>query len=194
MTNPPKEARRIAFARIGGAMLGIAAAVVSGTSASGCSKPEPPRLTPKSATLTKIDLEGVDVRAVFDAFNPNGFGLAVRRVTGRVVVDGRFDLGTVSVDKPVALPAGITTTIEVPLSWKWNGPGVVGALSAAKRAVPYTVEGVATIGGDRLSVDAPFTLHGTITEEQVVAIALRALEKLPRLLPPSLAAPGSSPR
>lgn len=167
-----------------GLALPLALALLLASAGAGCSKPKPPQLTPRSAKVTKLDLAGVDLRVEMEAFNPNGFDLAVRRVTGHVVIDGKYDLGTVAVDQPITLPAGARTNLDVPLSVKWNGAQTFAAIGAARRAVPYTVDGTATIGGERFNVDVPFTLKGEITEEQVVSAALRSLQNLPGLFPP----------
>lgn len=149
-----------------------------------CSKPQPPQLVPKSAKVTNVDLAGMDVRVTFDAWNPNGYDLSVRRVTAHVVLDGKFDLGTVTADQPISLPAGKRVLIEVPLQVRWNGAASLGALGTVKRAVPYSVDGTANVGGERLNLDVPFTIHGEVTQQQLVNAALKSIPNIPGLPTP----------
>lgn len=144
----------------------------------GCSKPAPPTLVPKEAKVVSVDLAGMDLRVTMDAHNPNGIDLAVRAVSARVLLDGTHDLGTVTMNRPITLPANARTSIEVPLSMRWKDATLLGVFAAAKRAVPYTVEGTATVGGERLNVDLPFKMQGTVTPEQLAAATLSSLKGL----------------
>jgi len=174
----PVKSRRAALG------LALAATGLLVVGPGGCSRPKPPQLTPRSAKVTNVDLAGVDLKVDMDALNPNGFDLAVRRVAGHVVIDGKYDLGTVTVDQPITLPAGARTNLVVPLSVKWNAAQTFAAVAALKRAVPYAVDGTATVGSERFSAVVPFTMKGEITEEQIVNAALRSLQGLPGLFPP----------
>jgi LEA14-like dessication related protein len=147
----------------------------------GCSKPVPPTLTPKEAKITSVDLLGIDLRVTMDAYNPNKIDLAVRAVSARVLLDGKHDLGTVTVTQPVTLPAGARTIVDVPLSMKWKDATLLGVFATSKRSIPYTVEGTATVGGERLNVDLPFKMQGTVTQEQLAAATLKSLKGLPAI-------------
>ena len=167
------------------AVLGTTAAIL----ATACSRPQPPRLTPKEARVVSIDLSGFDVRVKMDALNPNGFELSVQSVVAHVIIDGNQDLGTVTTLVPITLPANAHSLIDVPLNVKWRGIGGLASIAAAKRSVPYTVDGTATVGGPRLHVEVPFRLEGVITAEQVQQAGLKSLrgivgsQGLPGLLP-----------
>jgi hypothetical protein len=82
-------------------MLGIVVAV-------GCSKPDPATLVPDRATLTRIDLEGIELSVELTATNPNSVDLTVSNVTSRIVL-GNEDVGTLSLPGITILPAGKTT-------------------------------------------------------------------------------------
>lgn len=146
--------------------------------AGACQKPQPPQLTPKEARITAVDLSGFDMRVKLDAFNPNGFELSVRSVVAHVVVDGTRDLGTVTAPLPFNLPANARTTIDAPLSVKWKSAADLATLATSKRAIPYVVDGTASIGGSSLSVDVPFKLEGTITPQQLQQAGLKSLQNL----------------
>src|SRR5262249_19539226 len=130
-----------------------------------CSKPEPPKLTPKQASVTGLTLTGVDLRLQVDAQNPNGFDLTTQSVTAKVMVDGKYDLGTYTTTSSMTLPAGQTVTIDVPVNVKWSDLTQMGALAASNRPIPYTVDGTAKIGSAKLNVDVPFHLDGKITQD-----------------------------
>jgi LEA14-like dessication related protein len=144
-----------------------------------CSKPDPPVLTPKSAKLSGITPAGVTFDLSVEAFNPNSVELAAQSVTGKVVLDGKYDLGTATVAKPVALPAGARTTLDIPLSLRWNDVLALGQLAASNRAAPYAVDGTVTVGGARLNVDLPFHMTGTVTHEELVQLTTRSLPAIP---------------
>jgi LEA14-like dessication related protein len=146
-----------------------------------CSKPQAPQLTPQQAKVTAVDATGFDMTVKMDAFNPNGYELAVQSVVAHVLVDGNQDLGTVTASKPIALPASAHTVIEVPMNVKWKNAAGFAAIAASRRPVPYTLDGTATVGGHSLNVDVPFKLQGTITAEQLQQAGLKSLQGIPGL-------------
>jgi len=163
--------------------------VTLAASIAGCSKPKAPELTPKEVAVTSVDVAGFDMRVKLDAFNPNGFAIAVRSIVARVIVDGTQDLGTVTASQPITLPANAHTLVDVPMSVKWKGLGGLATLAQARKPVPYTLDGTATIGGESLNVDVPFKLQGQITPEQVQQAAMKSLQGIPGLQFPALPAP-----
>jgi LEA14-like dessication related protein len=162
------------------ALLLLVLALIFATSS--CSKPEPPVITPKAATVVSVDLTGMRVVVKVEIQNPNGVDLTVQSVTGRVMLDGKHDLGEVTVERPVTLPAKSTTPLDVPLDTQWRGVGILGMLAASNRAVPYTIDATARVGGERLNVAVPFRLHGVVTAEQLVQATMRSMPQLP--MPP----------
>src|SRR5437899_11169179 len=85
-----------------------------------CAKPEPPKLVPKSATVTAASLGGIDMRLQMDAFNPNGFDLSAQRVTAKVTLDAKYDVGLVTANTAITLPAGKSTPLDVPIAVTWS--------------------------------------------------------------------------
>lgn len=173
------------------AALSFALALASAASATftpACSKPQPPQLTPKEAKVTSVDLAGFDMRVKMEAYNPNGYDLSVRTVVAHVIVDATQDLGTVTSSQPINLPANARTLIEVPINVKWKSAGSVATLATAKRPVPYTVDGTATVGGEHLNVDVPFKMQGTLSPQELQQAGLKSLQNIPGLqnLPPGL--------
>ncbi len=156
------------------AIVGLAAVVA-------CDKPQPPQLTPQEAKVTAVDMTGFDMTVKMDAFNPNGFDLTVQSVVAHVIVDGNQDLGTVTASKAITLAANAHTTIDVPMNVKWKNAAGFATIAASRRPVPYTLDGTATVGGNRLNVDIPFKLQGTMTAEQLQQAGLKSLQGIPGL-------------
>ena len=148
--------------------LALAFALLAG----GCSRPDPPVVTPKSATVSKMSATGVDFQLRVEAYNPNTIALSTRSVTGKVVLDGTYDLGVVTIPRPVLLPPGERTLIDVPFATKWGQLGALALLAAQRRDVNFSVDGTMNIGSDRLSFDVPFHRGGTITSEQLLGAPL----------------------
>lgn len=155
--------------------------VVTALLAAACSKPEPPRITPKEARVTAVGPAGLDVVVSVEAVNPNRVTLTARSVTGKAKLDGRWDLGAVTMEKPVVLPPGTPTTIDVPMTMPWKDVGSLGVLAASPRPVPFVFDGTVSIGGERLNLELPFSVSGTVTREQLASAALRSLPGLPGL-------------
>lgn len=157
-------------------------AVALASLAVGCTKPDPPVLTPKSAVVSKVSTAGIDMQLSVDAYNPNAIELSAQSFSGKVVLDGKSDLGAVSSAKPVVLPAGAHTLIAVPVTATWSDLGSVAALVAQSGNVTYAFEGTAAVGGERLNVNVPFHVEGTITHAQLVQATLGGLPALPQFL------------
>jgi LEA14-like dessication related protein len=159
--------------------------VVASLLALACSKPEPPSLVPKSATITAMSLGGMDLRLQLDAFNPNGFDLTAQRVTAKVTLDGKYDVGVVTANTALMLPGGKSTPLDVPIAVTWSDAAQLATLAAANRPIPYVVNGTAAIGGEKLNVDVPFRIDGVLTPEQLKRAVMKSLPMLPPGLLPA---------
>ncbi|MGK3991035.1 LEA type 2 family protein [Sorangium sp. So ce136] len=143
-----------------------------------CSRPEPPTLKPEVAAVTAVTAQGIDLRVQIQAYNPNSIDLSTRSVKANVLLDGKYDVGTVTVPAPLKLSAKQWTPLQVPLSVKWQDLASIAALTAQGRGVPYQVNGTVAVGGETLNVDLPFRLAGTITHDQLVAAVGKSLPGL----------------
>lgn len=159
--------------------------VVFGLLVAGCSKPQPPQITPKGVRVAAVSPAGLDVVITVTATNPNSVALTAQSFTGKAKVDNKYDLGNVSVNKPVTLPPNAPTDIDVPMTMPWGNLAAMTELAQAKAPVPYTVEGTATIGGESLNVNLPFTINGTITPQQFQAAVLKNIPGIPGLTIPA---------
>lgn len=145
---------------------------------SGCSRPDPPQLTPEQAQVKSLTPAGIDLLVRLEAYNPNSVDLSALSVKARVKLDGRMDLGSVKVATPLSLPAGKRTKLDVPLSVRWNDLPSVVVLATSNRSVPYEINGTVELGGDVLSVNVPFRMEGTISHDEMVRATVKSLPKI----------------
>lgn len=114
----PRQAR--AGARRGlvsQALLLLSAAIVLG----GCgSRPQVPTVTPRATQVTGLVANGLAMRIDLLVYNPNGYDLTVRSMSGRVTAQGT-DLGTIQHAQQINLPAGQ----NIPSSPTSPSPGAI---------------------------------------------------------------------
>ena len=132
----------------------------------GCSRPEPPVVTPQKSRVTRVDATGLEVETSLSAHNPNRVDLSARSVTASVVLDG-VPLGSVTADKPVTLPAGRTLTLTVPLAVKWSSLPALFGVATKGGDVPYAIDGTVDIGGEVLHASVPFHVAGKLTQVEL---------------------------
>lgn len=157
-----------------------------------CSKPQPPTIVPKAVRVQGASAAGLELVISVEATNPNSVTLSAQAFSGSAKVDGKYDLGTVTVSKPVSLPPQQATPIEVPLTLPWQDANTLLALAAAQKpSYPYVISGDVTIGGESINVKVPYSMSGTITQQQIAAAAMRSIPQIPGLTIP---APNGAPR
>lgn len=149
-----------------------------------CAKPKAPTVVPKESRVTAIGPAGIDVVVKVEATNPNTFTISTRSVTAKAKLDGRWDMGTVTIPHVLVLPPSTPTTFDMPMHLNWTDVQALGSLAMTPKPVPYVIEGTVNVGGESLNVDVPFTVSGTITREQIVQTAMKGLPKIPILAPP----------
>src|SRR5262245_376248 len=88
--------------------------------AGGCSKPEPPTITPISGRITSINSTGMTVEAKLEGYNPNSFDIAVKGFKAKVTLDDKYDIGEVIERKTIELPSHKKKQFDVPISLKWH--------------------------------------------------------------------------
>jgi LEA14-like dessication related protein len=157
--------------------LGSAPAVLlaAALSASACSKPEPPRVTPREVRVKSVDPAGLVLALDLDVYNPNGFPLIARSVTGNVEIGQGVELGRGRAEPGGSIPAKGSSLVTTDLTVAWTNAPALAPLALSNKPVPYTFRGVATIGGERLNLDVPFVVKGELTRAEVVQAGLRGL-------------------
>lgn len=147
-----------------------------------CSRPAPPQLTPREVVLTELTPTGASLRLKLAAANPNAYALSANSFKAHLTFDGgRIDAGTVNVATPFALAPNATTELDVPVTLSYAGMAALGVLAAQKPQVSYTVDGTVNIGGEKLNVDLPYTLNGTVTQAQILQATVKGAAQIPGL-------------
>lgn len=160
-------------------VLSVLALVVVGLSLAACSRPEPPRITPKEVKLVSISNQGIEIVVTLAAENPNGIDLDASSVEATLTFDGGMEIGKTSATKAVHLPAHRTVDLSVPVALKWKNVSAL-APYALRDKVPYTVKGQVKMGG-ALEIGVPFTIEGALTRADLMKLALSVLPGIPGL-------------
>jgi LEA14-like dessication related protein len=146
--------------------------------ATSCSRPQPPRLTPRAASVAGVSATGIQLRVELDAHNPNQVDLTVRRVDVDVTLGGQA-LGRSSVTESLRLVAGRSVPLRVTVSAGWRDlPGILAA-SVLNENIPYRLEGTARVGGERLNVDVPFRMESTLPRRILLEAAGNTVGGMP---------------
>lgn len=159
------------------------AAVSLLVSSSGCA-PDPPTLVPKSAEVTSVGPQGLGVIVHIEATNPNRIELSAQSMTAKATLGGKWELGTVTIAKPIVLPSHTPTMIDVPMTLPWSDLKTIAAVASAPGLVPYKIDGTVAVGGERLNVNLPFSMTGTLSRDQVIGAALKSIPVIPGLTAP----------
>ena len=161
--------------------LGLALVLGAGLAAAGCSKPEPPTLTPKKGTIRAVGPAGVTLRLEFDAYNPNGFALSVQSVKAKATFDDSIRLQEVTSPTAISLPAKATSPLTADVTVPFDSLPALMTLATSKTEVPYVIEGTVAVGGKDLNVNLPFTLKGKVTRQELVTAGMNSIPNLPGL-------------
>lgn len=105
-----------------------------------------------SVRLTEVQITGIGtsggtLNLVLAVHNPNGYQLRGTRADIGVQLE-RTDFGEATLDRPLVLPAGDTTVVEVPVRFTWEGVGAGARALLRTGSVSYTLRGT-------LRVDTP---------------------------------------
>ncbi|MES1183422.1 MAG: LEA type 2 family protein [Myxococcales bacterium] len=159
-------ARRFVFA-------GVALAL-----ATACSKPQPPTLTPRSAQVSAIKPDSVELSLVLAAHNPNSFPIMVNAVSGSFELQDGTALGRAQSTDSFTIPSKGDLDLPAKLDVRFSSLAALTPYALAAKPVPYRLRGSARIGGDDLNVEVPFAIDGLLTPEQVMAAGLRGAANL----------------
>ncbi len=136
---------------------------------------KPPRVEPLSATVSGISSSGIQLTIVVDVINDNAFPLMARSVWGRAHIDG-LTLGKGKTQLESTIPAHGRATIQSGFHVAWDNLSALLPRFAASlptgEPIPFTFDGNATIGGEKLNVDVAFTAMGTLLPRKLLAAGL----------------------
>ena len=142
--------------------------------ASGCAKPEPPRLTPKVVRVAGASASGLDLDVELEVHNPNSFPLLANSVSGTLIVGRGQRLGSGSATLKESIRGGATSPVESRVHIAWADIAAIAPLLLRER-VPYEFRGDVTLGGGGIDVALPFSLSGELTRAELLQAGLRGL-------------------
>ncbi len=144
-----------------------------------CAKPQPPTITPKSAQVLAVGATGVTLAVTFDVANPNRFPLIVHAVDGRFSLGAGagVELGKAHAEPASSIPAQGTSTVTSQIAVAWTNLTALTPFMLSPAAVPYRFDGNATLGGESLNLNLPFTLTGELTRAQLISAGLSGLSQ-----------------
>ncbi|MEI9936126.1 MAG: LEA type 2 family protein [Pseudomonadota bacterium] len=155
-------------------LLAISVALLLATA---CGKPKPPTITPKSAQVLAVGGTGVTLAVTFDVANPNRFPLIVHAVDGRFSLGAGagVELGKAHAEPASSIPAEGTSTVTSEIAVAWTNLAALTPFMLSPAAVPYRFDGTATLGGESLNLNLPFSLTGELTRAQLINAGLSGL-------------------
>jgi LEA14-like dessication related protein len=144
----------------------------------GCTRPEPPTITPISGRVTQISPSGITVTAKLEGYNPNGFHIRVKSATTHLVLDSTYDVGTMTLQYPVDLPSQKRQTFEIPVSLNWRDVLTLVPMALSNRDVPYVADGTIQVSAASIDLEVPFKVTGFVTHKQLVEAVGRSVPKI----------------
>jgi LEA14-like dessication related protein len=149
--------------------------------ATACSKPEPPKIEPRSIEL--VSLVPTKLKVEMAATNTNGYPLVVRSVKGRLSLGAAKNVADGTVDQSISIPAKATTNVTSEIQVNWSSVVIPPEVMNPSKTLPYTFQGTATVGAKNLNFDVPFEMKGEFTHAQLMNSAAKGLG-LPPLTAP----------
>lgn len=140
-----------------------------------CQKPEPPKVTPRVARVTGVGPGSLELSVDLDVENPNPFPLIARTVTGKLATASGVEIGSGRAEPNGSIPAKGSALVPSQLSVRFSNLAGLAPLALSGQPVPYVFSGIATIGGERLNVEVPFSVKGELTRDQLLGAGLRGL-------------------
>jgi LEA14-like dessication related protein len=140
---------------------------------SACQKPEPPKVTPKVARVVGVGPSSISLSVDLEVENPNPFPLVARSVNGKLATASGVEIGSGRAEPNGSIPAKGKATVPSLLSVRFANLAALAPFALSNQPVPYVFSGTATIGGESLNVDVPFSVKGELTRDQLLAAGLR---------------------
>ena len=146
----------------------LAGVVVSGVVAlGGCaglgrSVFETPVVSFRNVEVRGLGLDGGSIDVVLNVYNPNGYSLEAKRLTYRLLVDS-VPLGTGTIDQRFGVRGNDSTTVRLPVTFRYAGLGSAGRQLLSRGAVNYRVLGDVTVATPLGDYTRPFDRTGQFT-------------------------------
>lgn len=137
----------------------LAAGGAAGCSALGRQAFVQPVVAFQDVRVNGLGLTGGSLDIVLGISNPNGYRLDATRITYRLLVDST-EFGTGAVDRTFTVQANDSTTVRLPLDFKWAGLDAAVRQIMNSGSVPYRVMGDITVGTAVGSFTIPYDRTG----------------------------------
>jgi LEA14-like dessication related protein len=118
-----------------------------------------PELQFRAIRINSIGIDGASLDILVDVYNPNAYGLGVERLSYDLMIEN-VHWGVGSTDLPIALDAGRSTTVRLPLQISWSRLGDVGRDALRTGSVNYGVSGEMMVATSIGSRSVPFSKSG----------------------------------
>jgi LEA14-like dessication related protein len=118
-----------------------------------------PELQFRAIRINSLGIDGASLDILVDVYNPNAYGLGVERLSYDLMIEN-VHWGVGSTDLPIALDAGRSTTVRLPLQISWSRLGDVGRDALRTGSVNYGVSGEMTVATSIGSRSVPFSKSG----------------------------------
>lgn len=140
----------------------VAAAVIAASA--GCKSLgrggfEEPVVTFQGVKINGLGLTGGSLDINLGVYNPNNFRLDGTRLSYKLWVDS-VEFGTGATDARFAVQSKDSTTVRLPLDFKWAGIGTVGRELLNSGTVNYRVTGDITVGSAVGNYTIPYDRRG----------------------------------
>lgn len=153
----------------------VSGLLVLGSLTNSCDKPQPPRVEPRAIRVTSISPARIGLEVELEIHNPNGFALLVHQARGKLTVGNAVEVGTGEATIDGSVPARSSKTVPAAFSLNWTNVQALVPLALTASSVPYTFQGTATLGSERLNLDVPIALSGELTQAQLLQAGLNGL-------------------
>lgn len=147
--------------------------------AAGCSKPEPPSIQPRAIRVASVTPVYLGLAVDLEVHNPNSFPLMIRTARGKLSVGNGVEVGEGQATLGGNVPANASSVVTADLRVNWTNLPALAPVALSASNVPYTFRGIASVGGERLNADIPFTASGEFSREQVIQVGLSGLSTIP---------------
>jgi LEA14-like dessication related protein len=142
--------------------LAAAAIVGAGCASLGRRVFEEPVVTFKGVQINGLGMSGGALDVLLGVYNPNGFDMNATRLTYRLMVDST-ELGTGAIDQRFTVQDNDSTTVRLPINFKYAGLGEAGRQLLGSGTVNYRVLGDVTVSTPLGNFTRPFDRTGRYT-------------------------------
>lgn len=140
---------------------------------SACSKPKPVELEPRSAQVSAIRADSVQLSLVLGVRNPNSFPIIARSVSGVFELQDGTELGRGGSTSAFTVPAEGAGDFKALLDVPFSNLSALAPYALAGKPVPYRIRGTARLGGEHLNLEVPFAVSGQLSAEQAMVAGMR---------------------